>query len=145
MSANLRGLLEATPVCNSNLTDESDGIKNNSLIVMTCFAAYRGFWTPTIEWRQHEANSNAYVHGRVITQSASVSIIPGSRTESSLTTTINPAKQEYFYSCRFHFTAENYSQLTNATNIPRFSYTWNSSAFGILQSNSNISIQDGRK
>src|SRR6218665_3833897 len=92
---------------------------------MECSVSFRGFWTPTVEWRQHSRDGNAI--GK-LTERDGVELvaIADSKVSSTLTFAISSSANGSFFSSRFYFTRDNAKDQVTATNIPTYSYNWSS-------------------
>jgi len=92
-----------------------------SRIWMRCSVIFRGYWTPSMEWRHHREDEN----GRVIAVDEVVE-----NENCNFTTTINiilnSSTNNSYFSCKTYFAIQKHRRLANATNVPDFNYIWKS-------------------
>src|SRR6218665_3426856 len=92
-----------------------------SRIWMRCSVKFRGYWTPSMEWRHHREDEN----GRAIAVDEVVEI-----ENCNVTTTINiilnSSTNNSYFSCKIFFAIQKHRRLANATNVLDFNYLWKS-------------------
>lgn len=124
--------LESKPICETNLSGHSK-LFTDEIITIRCNVSYRGSWSPSVEWRQHNGNGGweeeeggtPVAHGLVETVIVNISVT------SSLTVVADSTIDGSYYSFNVFFTSHNGSIRTDATNIPESRLTWKSSLISI--------------
>lgn len=138
--------VESQPVCKANLT--ADGNKSLTVgdsIWLRCSVAFRGFWTPTMQWIRHSGNGDI---GNVVTRGVEMVRLPNTSVTSTLDIKVDSSMKGVLFSCRTYFTQYDGIQLSLddiANNIPNFNYTWNSEAValqnGLVPGTDTISVE----
>jgi len=111
---------ESQPKCVTTLTAKTS-LEVGDYIWMQCRVNFTGNWAPTMEWRQHQVNTDIN-EGRLVSDVAEV--IRNSSITSTLVVLIDSTNYGSYYSCRTFFTWHNGKLRTNATNIPDFNHTY---------------------
>lgn len=78
-----------------------------------------------MEWTQHGEYFGP--EGKRVTDGIETQHTPSHSVTSKLTITVNSAAIGSYYSCRIYFARYSGTEVTTAKNVPRFTYTWNSS------------------
>ena len=100
---------------------------------MRCTVYYTGSWTPTLEWRLHEGNTDE--EPKELTVSATVVIFPNANISSTLSILLNVTSNSSYYSCKIYFTSiSNIVETVSANNTPDYYYIWDSPMVKVMPS-----------
>lgn len=121
--------VESAPICETIFTTtDNDSLSVSRHLLMRCSITFRGFWTPTLEWRRHDGNgNNSRVWKKITDATVEVSRFTNNTITSTLAVRINESEKYSHFSCQISFA--NYDgndKSVTATNVPDFFYFWNS-------------------
>src|SRR6218665_1079863 len=109
---------ESTPFCDTNLNG-GDSLTDGDRIWMRCSVRFRGYWTPSMEWRHHTESKD----GQIVTADEAVENENFNIT-SKISIVFNSSISGSFFSCKIYFSTKKHTRQANATNTPNFSYVW---------------------
>lgn len=115
-------VLETVPECRMNETI----VKEGDYVHIECRVKFNGSLVPVMQWYAHRAGDDDDDKGFVMKDGHSQTIVQENTVTSAARIVVDYRLNNSSYSCHVYFQPPSQPFIVNASNAPRYNYTWNS-------------------